>query len=296
MRAQQTHNLSFSVGDLSFHLLRTALLTPSFEPAISSNFPHSHPFLELHYTPSGNCSYTAGDTVYDLEPKQLLLIPPHLRHALSRRGQSACRASFSVFVQPFPSGAGQPSRSLYDALHPSRPILLDVPDASPLAEALEHICALIGQYPLTFSGQESLRAYSALLLAALSDHLPQPPAPARVPASHASAPQSFLIDQFFTVPSLMAGGSQALASQLNVSPRRLDRILQNTCGMNFRQMLNQAKLNCAINLLNKRECSIAQIAELLGYSTSTAFCAFIKKSTGQTPSQLRRNGLANTPR
>jgi len=44
--------------------------------------------------------------------------------------------------------------------------------------------------------------------------------------------------------------------------------------------------------LSNRALSIEQIAHLLGYSDSTAFGTFIKKETGQTPTQLRRALLA----
>ena len=126
-----------------------------------------------------------------------------------------------------------------------------------------------------------------LLMAGLAEVLVEAPALAASPTP-AFAPQSFLIDQFFCYPSAMNSGAEVLARMLNVSPRHLDRILLDTYGMNFREKLNQTKLNYATDLLSNKELTIDQIARLLGYSNSSSFGVFIKKVTGKTPLELRQ--------
>jgi len=58
--------------------------------------------------------------------------------------------------------------------------------------------------------------------------------------------------------------------------------------MNYRDKLKEIRLEIALNFLSHSDKSIAQIAQLLGYGSSANFSAFIKKATGKTPSQLRK--------
>lgn len=291
MPRSKNYHLPFSVGELSCQLLRVSVILQPLESDPSNYFPHTHPFIELHYIPSGSCSYHSGDNIYDIHSSQLLIIPPNTRHLLRQVYDSTEHLTLCIAVQPPPDHANSPSRSLYNALH-STPLLLDVSPDSTLAEALDRIHRLHSKIEPVFSALESLRAYSSLLLAALSGQLTQvqsssPPRP--------SAPQSFLIDQFFYNRSTMRGGAQALAESLNVSPRHLDRILLEICGMNFREKLNQSKLSYATDLLADRSLSIDQIAHMLGYSSSTSFGAFIKNISGKTPTQLRHALFSAAP-
>lgn len=280
------HLLSFIVGELSCQLLRTISGQRHTSGPPLSFLPHKHSFAELHYIIQGDCSYCAEGTEYKIGSGQLLIIPPETDHMLSHIHSTMVYLTLSVHVQPPPGRNKSPSRTLYDSLHSPTPLILDVRSDSRLAEALGHIDALSRENEEEFAVQESLRGYATLLLAGLSEALIGRSVPAAALPPHLSAPQSFLIDQFFFSPT--KGGATALAQQLNVTPRQLDRILLDTYGMNFREMLKRTKLKNATGLLSNKDLSIDQIAHLLGYSNSTTFAAFIKNETGQTPSQLRR--------
>lgn len=279
------HLLSFSVGELPCQLLQIASGSHSVPGPPTSYFTHKHSFVEMHYIMQGRCSYTAEKSLHDLAPGQLLIIPPGMIHMLTQVHSTIARLVLSLHIQPPPSQAQGPSRALYDAFHVSAPLVLDVPPESTLAEALSHIVTLSRVNEQSFSVRESLRAYTTLLMAALSESLIKHPVPDTPPSL--SAPQSFLIEQFFG-SAYMDEGAPALAQMLGVGTRQLDRILLDQFGMNFREKLNHTKLNYAVQLLSNRALSIEQVAHLLGYSTATAFGTFIKKETGQTPTQLRR--------
>lgn len=287
MVTARNHLLSFSVGDLSCQLLRAFSDLRSIQPPPTSRLSHKHPFWELHYIMRGRFSYTVEKKLYELGPNQLLIIPSGLEHMLTQTHSTTVCLTLSLHIQPPADRSHSPSRALYNALHASAPILLDVRADGPLNEALVRINALTQNREQGFSVQESLRAYATLLMAALSEVLTESPSPSPQLLRHVSAPQSFLIDQFFT-SSFKNGGATDLAQMLGVSTRQLDRILLDQFGMNFREKLNQTKLNYAIDLLSNKALSIDQVAHLLGYSSSTAFGTFIKKETGQTPTQLRR--------
>jgi len=283
------HLLSFSVGELSCQLLRTVSGFRHTSGPPLSFLPHKHPFVELHYITQGSCVYSVNDTLYQVNPNQLLILPPETDHTLSQIHSSMVYLTLSLHIQPPTGRTKSPSGALCDALHSPTPLVLDARSESTLAEILTHIETLSQKSEQEFSVRESLRGYSTLLLAALSEVLVGRTVPAAPP--HLSAPQSFLIDQFFSTAG-MKGGATALAQLLNITPRHLDRIMLDTYGMNFRDMRSRTKLKNATALLSNRALSIEQIAHLLGYSDSTAFGTFIKKETGQTPTQLRRALLA----
>lgn len=284
----RNHLLSFSVGELSCQLLRVFSDLRSVMPPPTSLLAHKHPFWELHYIIRGRFSYTVEKKLYELGPHQLLIIPPDKEHMLTQIHSTTVCTTLSLHIQPPADRTSSPSRALYNALHAPTPLVLDVRPDSTLNEALVRINTLSQTREQVFSVQESLRAYATLLMAALSESLTDLPVPPSHPPRHTSAPHSFLIDQFFT-GSFKNGGAADLARMLGVSTRQLDRILLDLFGMNFREKLNQTKLSYAIDLLSNRSLSIEQVAQLLGYSSSTAFGTFIKKETGQTPSALRRN-------
>ena len=58
--------------------------------------------------------------------------------------------------------------------------------------------------------------------------------------------------------------------------------------MNYRQKLCEIRMEIATNMLRNTDKTIAEIAEILGYSSSANFSTFIKNYSGKTPSQIRR--------
>ena len=87
----------------------------------------------------------------------------------------------------------------------------------------------------------------------------------------------------------MSGGKltvSAAASAMHVSERTLHRHLQDE-GTNFRQLLDQLRLEQATKLLSNPRCSLAEVAFLLGFSESSSFHRAFKRWTGQTPAGYR---------
>ena len=53
-------------------------------------------------------------------------------------------------------------------------------------------------------------------------------------------------------------------------------------------MLQEARLARGLDLLTSTNKTIAEIANLIGYSNPASFITFIKNQTGTTPLQLRK--------
>jgi len=277
--------LDFSVGGLSCKLVWVSSI---LHPKPHTNyFQHRHPTLELHYVTSGRCSIAMDKTLYPVEAGQLFLIPSGLYHYVSDVSSDLSRATISIQIDsPSPRNCDTLAPQLFSPLSPSAPVLLDVPKNGTLESILSQILALSpSSGPVT---REKLRAQSQLLVLELFDALTCTET-ANLPASTIpSAPQDFVIDEFFGQSFHLNNGGPLLAQQLNVSTRQLYRIIKQAYGMNYRDKLKEIRLEIALDFLSHTDKSISEISQLLGYSSSANFSAFIKNVTGKTPSQLRK--------
>ncbi|MBL4623972.1 MAG: AraC family transcriptional regulator ligand-binding domain-containing protein [Flavobacteriales bacterium] len=79
-----------------------------------------------------------------------------------------------------------------------------------------------------------------------------------------------------------------VASHLNLSVRTLQRRLSED-GISFKSLLEQFKLEYAIDYLNNPVLTVSEIAYLLGYSNASTFIRAFKKQTGKTPKEHQRN-------
>lgn len=81
--------------------------------------------------------------------------------------------------------------------------------------------------------------------------------------------------------------SEKLAEALGVSRRTLNRRLQDA-GTSYNTLREEALIDLAKESLITTSSSVAEIAQSLGYSESSAFNRLFKKSTGGTPLQYRK--------
>ncbi|MBE6972474.1 MAG: helix-turn-helix domain-containing protein [Ruminococcaceae bacterium] len=277
--------LNFSVGDLPCRLFR---VTPEIHSATANNYyQHRHPSMELHYVTAGRCSIATDNTICHVSENQLLLIPPAIYHYTCDATPDSSRMTISIQLDP-PVSRKQENLAhrIFAAFSLSSPLLLEVPPSSTLADVLRQVRTLSPTSGAVT--QEKLRALSQFLILELFDMLTCAE-PASLPPSIAPpTPQDFVIDEFFGRSFHLNNGAPLLAQQLNVSTRQLSRIIKQAYGINYRDKLKEIRLEIALELLTHSDKSIAQIAQLQGYSSPANFSAFIKNATGKTPSQLRK--------
>ena len=100
-----------------------------------------------------------------------------------------------------------------------------------------------------------------------------------------------LVLENFIAHQFMPGASfSTLAEQLHVSTRQLHRIITQKYGINYRDKMKEIRIEIATNFLCNTDKSIAQIAEIMGYSDTSSFSNFMKKATGNSPLQIRKMG------
>ena len=81
-----------------------------------------------------------------------------------------------------------------------------------------------------------------------------------------------------------------VAKAMGVSPRSLQRLLMEQ-GTTFSQILDRHEQHRAMQLLVKKDLSLSEIADMLGYSDPSNFGRAVRKWTGQTPRRWRASLL-----
>jgi AraC-like DNA-binding protein len=100
------------------------------------------------------------------------------------------------------------------------------------------------------------------------------------------------------IRSLMAVGGgadmdlEAASAQLRVSPTTLRRRLKSE-GSTFQEIKDEVRLERAIHYLVERRFSVAETAELVGFSDPAAFSRAFKGWTGSSPSEFGARNLVH---
>ncbi len=94
------------------------------------------------------------------------------------------------------------------------------------------------------------------------------------------------IDKHYMEPM----SNKTLAQLVHVSESRFIHLFKEEMGMSPLKYINTVRLNKAKHLLEDGECSVMEVAALVGFSDYNHFGRMFRESFGCTPVQARRNG------
>lgn len=280
---QRNYLLDFCFSGISCQL---AAVTPEYEVEKQGTYHiHRHYTFELHAVFQGSVCFRIGNQRYDITANQAILIAPGAYHSIQFISDDLDKMCL-MFELPRPEHIrGEQQAQLSAVFYAQEAAIISTTD---FQDSLHSICAVVQRYPNTFWDTERLKAAMILLILNMLDKLNTPI------SIHRSAPQppsqaTFVIDEFFNLHYNLNNGNQILARQLHMSTRQLDRVLQKYYNMSYREKLLDIRLTNAMDFLLNTDKSIAEISELIGYSTPANFSAFIKKATGKSPSEIRNS-------
>jgi two-component system, response regulator YesN len=92
----------------------------------------------------------------------------------------------------------------------------------------------------------------------------------------------YVKDQYENTISL-----EDLAEFLNLSPSHISKVIKKTTGQNFPEILNNFRINKAMQLLREEMLSIKEITYQVGYNSQHYFSRIFKRETGFSPSDFR---------
>ena len=277
--------LELNLSGMSCQLVR--LYEERLANRLADYYQHSHPTMELQVVTKGSCTIFGNGSYYDLRSGQLILLPPGFYHQTKSHSPDCIRITMA-FSLPSRKTADKAALPTLTALKRRLPTVLDLSDS--LDALLAQVQQLL-QQSASYNHTEQLRCLSCLFLLTLAERLTaagEDPSPSS--ETDAPSPTAYAIDEFLGRNFHSNQGCQQLADLLHVSPRQLTRIIRDAYGMNYREKLKEIRLAIAMDFLTTSDMSIAEIAELLGYSSPANFSTFVKSVTGRTPSQLRKEG------
>ncbi len=86
---------------------------------------------------------------------------------------------------------------------------------------------------------------------------------------------------------------ESLADHLQVSPTYLSRTMKKELGQSFIHLLVHLRIRQAAHLLAESDCTILEVAELVGYESQHYFSTAFKKVMGVAPNRYRREKVTH---
>ena len=281
----RNYELRFSIGQIQCILMDVGT---DLQVQEHRYYQHCHPGFELHYISKGYFDLSSEKKKLRVSQGEILLVPPGVYHYVTAVSEDACRMTLSVEMLYDEENSRQTrDGQFYHSFPRDRVISLPV-EGTPIVDDMEKIYSLTREFDRSYSSVEKLRALCSLLMVNLFEVLSADKQMDMITDTPARSVQEFAIDSFLGNHFMRNDASGDLAKELNVSPRQLHRIMKKAYGMNFREKLKQIRIEIATDFLVNTDQSVEKIAELLGYSSSANFSAFIKRETGKTPLAIRK--------
>ena len=281
-------SLPFQIADVPCKLV---FVNPRNEqhPKDANVLQHRHPGLEIQCIRAGEIEIdtTAGN--FKVAKGDMLILPSGMYHYVRRVSPDASRTDLLIEIGSYTNSNDAQAKHFLKSLVLSKPLLSRLGEQPKLFATLDRICSVTSEYTEDFAQRELLKALCIEFVLLLGIAATTTAEPAQAPCeSEETAKDRYIMDEFFNHNYHGNSDMEALARQMNISVRQLGRELQRAYGKSFREKMNGCRLAVAVDLLQNTTKSMAEIAEILGYSNPVNFSSFVKQQTGRSPSQIRK--------
>ncbi len=260
-------------------------------------FLHSHSFFEIVCVMSGTCKNIFASQTLEMNAGEICVVAPTAVHALSAFSDDCTVYNLAVksstFRKTFLDALPQQG-TLYAffsrALHqPGTESYLYF--KKPRDPALH---GLVEQMYQEYVRQESY--YNSLLNALLTTFFIQllrkhEKSIVAVNPAGKKQEENIIFILKYIEQHLNTITLKELSAFFNYSDRQITRILKDYTGKTFTELIQEAKLSKACELLKQPDVSIHSIIETVGYSNTTYFYSLFQKQYGLTPTEYRKKCL-----
>lgn len=251
--------------------------------------PHLHTNLfELTVITGGKGLVYTGEVALPVQRGDTYLTMPCDIHKIVSDAQSPLKYDFLAFSPKDPVFAGECERLLTEHRDPLGRVFRDPHIPQLVSNAIAELNA-----PGLFQ-KELLSGITEQVVIYLFRHY-QPeatPQPGRVSSAEVLCYQlmNYVETHLFTMKNL-----EELAPAAGYSYGYLSDLFRKTTGMTLSVFHREKKLQAAAGLLRERKLSVAQIAELLGYSSPYAFTKMFARDFGLSPRAYRNTSAETAP-
>lgn len=226
---------------------------------------HSHPRGQLLWAMNGVVKVTSHACVWVVPPSHAVWVPGKLPHRFATETDAEMLSLYVDPSRPVRRGKGLMGQgcAVLELTPFARELILR------LGQRLEH-----GDYDA---------ATSRLAEVALDELESLPEAPLSLPGGQ--DPRLLRMTRYLVAHPADMRPLAALAHEVGVAPRTLERLFRNETGLSFRQWRIRLRLLAAIDALNRGESSTS-IAYDLGWNSPSAFIATFREQFGTTPQRF----------
>ena len=240
--------------------------------------PHTHTHTELFYIIGGKGQFLIEDRLYPVSSNQLVIINPNVLHTeVSLNAQPLEYVVLGVDgieLTMRENGNGQ-----FCLLAPS--------ESAEISTCLRNI---LREMELKNTGYKDIcQAFTEILIIRLmrSIQLAVPAEPAAPNANHQCASVRRYIDLHFKEPLTL----EQLAEESHMNKFYLSHAFKRQYGISPINHLIQRRLDESKYLLAETDLSVSQVAQLLGFSSSSYFSQLFRKAEGVSPREYRQSAL-----
>ncbi len=281
------------VSELSWLTATISILNFASMGDFLVNLPHQHPFRELLYLESGTLQIQVGGDSFDMKKGDLLYINSQIPHIITSPGnETPVTYNTSFLLSNYTSPEKVPSEWIADEERLIRPLLekeyLYAHDTNNCGEQIQSIKDTIALH----RRGDFVRVrnhISNLLIGALQSFTPTSPDPHYSETisgnySYNSSKILMYLHEHFTEGLTLA----SVAGALHYSPRQCQRLIQESMGISFSELLQDLQLSYAKTLLCTTDESLEKISEQSGFSSARNFYHHFKQRESISPSQYRK--------
>lgn len=279
--------LEFLVGKLNCRII--SIQANNCAKESHRYYDHSHFCTELHWIETGSCEYICDQTRYPVNAGQLVIIPPRMYHRETNISKNYKKLSILIDISAAKENPSALEDCFYHTFRPGEVKILPT-NSTELTELRSRICWLMTRVETDSISMERLRITCNSLFVELFDKISGDGLVKNENTLQNGYSEDLVLENHIAHQFMPGASFSTLADQLHVSPRQLHRIITQKYGINYRDKMKEIRIEIATDFLCNTDKSIAQIAEIMGYSDTSSFSNFMKKATGKSPQQIRKTG------
>ncbi|NLS85435.1 MAG: AraC family transcriptional regulator [Ruminococcaceae bacterium] len=259
-------------------------------------FPrHTHNYIEIMYMCSGKTTHIInGGAPLTLQAGEMLFLNKHACHAISRAEVQDVAVNFIILPQFFDTalemlgGDNMLSRFLQSSLQTAQSevsyLHFKVADVLPVQNLVENmVWSIVNKHPNTHKINKPTMALLMLTLLNFTSCIDTPQKADNTNALVMAALRE--IDENYHDASL-----SRVAEKHNVSAAYVSRLVKESMGAGFTQLLQQKRLSKAAVLLKTSTIPVRDIIAAVGYDNTSYFHRVFKEAFGASPKEYRKRG------
>ena len=250
---------------------------------IKHNRFHQHTVNELHYTVRGIKTFRFQDeNVLNVADGQYLIVPAGCSHALNCDNPDTLALTIGFTVE----SNSLPLRQVLDACQRSKKRITENVVISSIVDTL------ITQ---TYTGNDILRSSAAYLVNAIiweglkDASLVYPCGEVFGKCVSTADPRSNAISAYISEHKFESIRADDVANHIGLQLRQANRICLQHFGCSITALIKSSRIESIKTLLETTDYSLAQIAEISGFSSEYSLIRHFHSFTGITPGDYRKN-------